>query len=108
MIKSRCIKIKVHPGQVERAIAFMQSFERRREEAMAALRQNGIVSESVFLDDDGEAVNLLLVQSAEDFDLVTKSFLGSKLGIDVEALQVLAEIGPPGEALPLLVDLRDA
>jgi hypothetical protein len=101
----RCIRLKIHAGQRARAIEWMRSFHERSTAAQAAMRQNGLTHEVVFLESHGNDDYLLMVQASEDFDATSRSFLRSELPIDREALQVLNEIGERGNELPVLVQL---
>lgn len=101
----RCIKIRLYEGQRERAINWMRAFGARADEAVEAMRGNGLRHEVVFLDDDDQGDYLLIVQASDDFTATTRAFLQSELLIDREALAVLAEIGDRGQQLEVLIQL---
>ncbi|MCU1686728.1 MAG: hypothetical protein JWQ81_7467 [Amycolatopsis sp.] len=105
-MKFRCIRMRLHPGQRERAVEWMHGFGERADTAVPAMRQNGLRHEVVFLESDGQNDYLLMVQASDDFDATSRSFLHSNLPIDREALQVLGEIGERGSELPVLVELH--
>lgn len=104
-MKFRCIRLKIYAGQRTRAIEWMRGFHERSAVAQAAMRQNGLLHEVVFLESHGDEDYLLMVQASEDFDETSRSFLRSELPIDREALRVLSEIGERGKELPALVQL---
>ncbi|MFI5782572.1 DUF6176 family protein [Nocardia sp. NPDC051570] len=101
----RCIKVRLHEGQRERAIGWMRGFGSRADEAMEAMRHNGLRHEAVFLGSDDRGDYLLMVQASDDFAATTRAFLQSELPIDREALAALGEIGQRGQELELLVQL---
>jgi Family of unknown function (DUF6176) len=91
-MQARCIRIKLCPGTTERVIAWLQSFNDRRPEALAAMRNSGIFWESAFVDRRQEGDEVLLVQCSEDFERTSAAFLSSDLPIDTEARAVLSEV----------------
>ena len=50
MLKTRCVKIKLKPGMVERAREWAAEINRRKDEAHSVLRNETVVIECAFLD----------------------------------------------------------
>jgi hypothetical protein len=91
-MQARCIRIRLHSGTTERMIAWLESFNDRRPEAFAAMRNSGILWESAFVDRRPEGDEVLLVQCSEDFERTSAAFLSSEFPIDAEARAVLSEV----------------
>ena len=50
MFETRCLKIKLKPGSMERVKDWAAEIKRRKDEAMVTLEAEGVIVESVFLD----------------------------------------------------------
>ena len=53
MTEVRLVKFRIKPGRAEQWIAWCKELERRRDESVATLKNEGVVSESCFLSQDG-------------------------------------------------------
>jgi len=55
-VETSCVKVRLKPGSLERVRAWAAELNRRPDEVLATLRDEGVVIESVFLDqtDDGD------------------------------------------------------
>ena len=67
--ETRCIKIKLKPGSVERVLEWAKTLnETRRSEALATLRDEAVVIEAYFLDKTSDGDYLIAFMKAESFE----------------------------------------
>jgi L-rhamnose mutarotase len=66
MTKAKLIKFKFKPNAKQIWLDWSEELKRRREEVVATLKNEGVVSESCFLSEDGEYVYYFM--EAEDFE----------------------------------------
>ena len=80
--ETRCVKIKLKPNSIEKARIWAQTINERKDEALATLRGESVILESVFLDQNSEGDFLIYVMKAESFDKAKKSVENSVHAID--------------------------
>lgn len=66
MTKAKLIKFKFKTGAKQVWIDWSEELRRRKEEVVATLKNEGVVSESCFMSEDGEYVYYFM--EAEDFE----------------------------------------
>ena len=54
--ETRCVKIKLKPNSVEKVREWAKTINERKEEALATLRDEGVILEAVFLDKTAKAI----------------------------------------------------
>src|SRR6266571_2815942 len=54
MFETKCIKVKLKPGSLERVREWADELNRRKEEALETMRDEGVIVESAFLDSTAE------------------------------------------------------
>ncbi len=50
MFETQLLKIKIRPGKTEQVVEFVRSLRQREEKSLDAMRREGIVAESIFLE----------------------------------------------------------
>ena len=86
------VKQRVKEGQIDRLRAWMAEVRDRRDEAEATLREEGMVTESAFLEHTDDGPHLVYYMEAEDIDRVWGQYADSDHDIDREHEQVMAEV----------------
>jgi hypothetical protein len=104
-VKTKCIRIKLKPGCADRAGAWAAEINRRSDEALATLRDEGVSVESAFLDQTSEGDFLIYYMRALDFDHATEVTSRSKHPIDAFHKQFKDECWAERTRLELLIDL---
>jgi len=104
-MKTKCIKIRLKPGCLERAREWAAEINRRSDEALATLRDEGVSIESVFLDTTGEGDFLIYYMRAIDFEHAKEVVSRSTHPIDAYHQQFKQDCWDERQHLELLVDL---
>ena len=104
-MKTKCIKIKLKPGSVERARTWAAEINRRSDEALATLRDEGVFIESAFLDSTREGDFLIYYMKARDFDRAKEIMSQSQHPIDAFHRQFKEDCWAERKPLELLIDL---
>jgi Family of unknown function (DUF6176) len=105
MLETRCVKIKLKPDSLERVREWAAEINRRADEALATLRDEGVVVESVFLDSNSEGDFLIYYMKAESFEKSADVVKKSTHAIDAYHQKFMKEVCETGHRLELLVDL---
>ena len=105
MLETRCFKIKLKPGSIERAREWAQTINRRRDEALATLRDETIVIESVFLDRTHHGDFLIIYTKAVSFARSAEAVQNTTHAIDEYHRRFKRETWNERGELELLVDL---
>jgi len=105
MGETRCIKIKLKSGSAARARAWGAEIMGRRDEALATLRDEGVVAESVFLDSTDEGDFLIYYMKAESFERAGAALRASPHAIDAYHKEFMDDTWEAKTRLELLVDL---
>lgn len=105
--ETSCVKIKLKPGSVPRAREWAMVINARREEALATLRDEGVVLECAFLDQTPEGDFLIYVMKAESFQKAKEAAQRSSHEIDDYHLKFKEETWEDGKKLEILIDLED-
>jgi len=104
--ETRCIKIKLKPGNLKRVLEWAKTLnETRREEAMATLRDEGVIIESYFLERTPECDYLIAFMKAESFEKAQNIFQRSSHEIDRYHQQFKNDVWASVQPMVLLVDL---
>jgi Family of unknown function (DUF6176) len=104
-VETRCVKILLKPGSVERVQEWAAELNRRQEEALATLRDEGVYVESVFLDRTEAGDFLIYYMKAESFEQASAVVQHSPHAIDAFHQQFKRDTWVSGRRLELLVDL---
>ena len=105
MVETRCIKIKLKPGSLERVRAWSRELESRREEALQTLRDEHVMIESVFLDRTAEGDYLIYYLKAVSDERGARAGQKSSHPLDASQQQFIEETWESQKALQLVVDL---
>ena len=104
--ETRCIKIKLKPGSLERVLEWAKTLnETRRAEALATLRDEAVMIESYFLDRSADGDYLIAYMKAESFEKSQGVFERSTHEIDRYHQQFKTDVWESIQLLDLLVDL---
>ncbi len=105
MLETRCVKIKLKPGSLERVRQWAAELNGRKEEALATLRDEGVVVESVFLESTPEGDFLIYYMKAESFEKSRAAVERSTHAIDAYHQKFMRETRESSSRLELLLDL---
>lgn len=72
MYQTQLLKIRILPGKTNQVVEFLQGMMERREESMDALRREGMMVESLFLERRDEADYLYYYVKAKDLAQATQ------------------------------------
>jgi hypothetical protein len=104
--ETRCLKIKLKPGNLERVLEWAKTLnETRRAEALATLRDEAVVIESYFLDRSADGDYLIAYMKAESFEKSQSVFEKSPHDIDRYHQQFKIDVWESIQPLDLLIDL---
>lgn len=103
--ETRCVKIKLKPDSIEKVRTWAKTINERRDEALATLRDEGVILESVFLDQNSEGDFLIYVMKAESFERAMETFEKSVHAIDEYHQNFKKECWEDGKRLEMLIDL---
>ena len=105
--ETSCVKIKLKPGSLERAREWARAINDRRDEALATLRDEGVVLECAFLDSTADGDYLIYIMKAESFEKAKQAAENSTHSIDEYHLKFKQETWEDGKKLETLVDLEN-
>lgn len=103
--ETRCVKIKLKSNSLEKVREWKRVIDERKDEALATLRDEGVILETVFLDQTSEGDFLIYVMKAESFEKVNKIFEKSVHAIDEYHRKFMNENYADRKKLELLIDL---
>lgn len=104
--ETSCVKIKLKPGTVGKAREWARVINSRKDEALATLRDEGVVLECAFLDQTPEGDFLIYVMKAESFERAKAAAERSSHEIDEYHLKFKEEAWEGGKRLEILIDLE--
>lgn len=104
-METRCVKIKLKPNSIEKVRDWAKTINERKAEALATLRDESVILESVFLDRNSEGDFLIYVMKAEDFDKAKNVVEKSTHAIDEYHGNFKRECWEDGKRLETLIDL---
>ena len=104
MWETRCIKVKLRDGSLSRVREWAAELNRRADEVLATLRDEGVVIESAFLDSTSEGDFLIYYMKAENLERAREVGRTSAHPIDEYHHQFQRETFESGKQLELLVD----
>ena len=105
-METHCHRIKLKPGSLDRVREWAAEITRRKEEALATLRDEGAVLECFFLEHASDGDYLIGVMTAQSFGASRAAFERSVHSIDAYHQQFKRDAWESGERLELLVDLN--
>jgi hypothetical protein len=103
--ETRCVKIKLKPNSIEKVRAWARTIDERKEEALATLRDEGVMLETVFLDQTSEGDFLIYPMKAESFEKAKEAVKYSAHAIDEYHQNFKKETWETGKKLEMLIDL---
>ena len=106
MFETRCMKIKLKSGSLERVKEWVLELNQRKDEVIQTLDAEGVVIESVFLDSTEQGDYLIYYMKAESFERAHKVAQESRYEIDVYHRIFKQATFETSRALDLLVDFE--
>ena len=103
--ETRCVKIKLKPDSLEKVRAWAQTINERKDESLATLRDESVILEAVFLNQNSEGDLLIYLMKAENFEQAKKVVENSAHAIDEYHQNFKKECWESGEKLEMLIDL---
>ncbi|HEX8734352.1 MAG TPA: DUF6176 family protein [Pyrinomonadaceae bacterium] len=103
--QTRCVKIKLQPDSIEKVRAWARFINERKDEALATLRDEAVILETVFLDQNAEGDFLIYLMKAESFEKAREAARKSVHAIDEFHRNFKRETWADGKQLELLIDL---
>lgn len=103
--ETRCVKIKLKPNSLEKVREWQRTINDRKDEALATLRDEGVILETVFLDQTSEGDFFIYVMKAKSFKKVKEAYEKSVHAIDEYHRKFMSETYETREELELLIDL---
>jgi hypothetical protein len=103
MWETRCVKVKLKAGSLERVREWAAEINRRADEALATLTDEGVVVESVFLDSTDEGDFLIYYMKAESLERAREARRNAH-AIDEYHQQFQRDAFESGKQLELLID----
>ena len=104
-METRCWKIKLKHGSIDLVREWARTINLRMDEALEALRAEGVVVESVFLDRTEHGDFLIGYMKAESFDKAAEAVQKTLRAIDEYHQQFKREAWDERSELELLVDM---
>ena len=99
MSETTCMKIRLRPGSLERVREWAAEINRRSDEALATLRDERVVVESVFLGSGAEGDFLIYYLKAGSIEGALKVADNSKHAIDEYHRRFMREVCASGQKL---------
>ncbi|HVE56416.1 MAG TPA: DUF6176 family protein [Pyrinomonadaceae bacterium] len=103
--ETRCVKIRLKPDSIEKVRMWAKTVNERRNEALATLRDEGVILETVFLDQNTEGDFLIYLMKAESFERAKEAVQKSVHAIDEYHQNFKRECWTDGKKLEMLIDL---
>lgn len=107
MAETRCVKILLKPNSIERVHAWANEINSRKDEALATFKDEGVIIESVFLDQNSEGDFLIYFMKAESFEKAKNAVQKSIYDIDEYHQQFKKDCWLDGKKLENLIDLEN-
>lgn len=105
--QTKCVKIKLKPDSIEKVREWAKVIIQRKDEALATMRDESVVLETVFLDQTSEGDFLIYLMKAESFDKSKEAARNFVHEIDKFHRQFKSETWDDGKKLELLIDLEN-
>lgn len=102
---TRCVKIKLKSNSLEKVREWAKVINERKAEALETLRDESVILESVFLDQNSEGDFLIYVMKAVNFEKSREAFEKSAHAIDEYHQNFKSECWEDGKKLEVLIDL---
>lgn len=102
------LKIRLHPGQTDRFVAFARGLTDRSAEVQASLRLEGVRLETLFIERTAEADFIYFYSRAASLAAAAAAFASSTLPLDQETKTIITESWDTVGPLEVLVDLTAA
>ena len=107
MTETRCFKVRLKPGTRDRVLEWAKELQRRKEEALETLRDEGVLVESVFLERSPDGDSLVYYMKAEDMERSSRVAHVSSRPIDLYHRKFKEETWASSSNLELLLDLEN-
>ncbi|MBC7909673.1 MAG: hypothetical protein H7Y30_04180 [Pyrinomonadaceae bacterium] len=105
MFETRCRKIKLKEGSIDRVREWAEEINRRKDEALETLRDETVIIEAAFLDRTEQGDFLIYYMKAESFERVAEASRNTVHAIDAYHHQFTRDTYEEQKPLELLIDL---
>lgn len=105
-MQTQCIRIKIKKDCVKEVREWFQELNNRSQETLATLKNEGVLIESVFLEQHDNAFYLIYYMKALDLDKAFEVFKKSTLEIDNFHKECRKKYCDSSEKLEMLLDLN--
>jgi hypothetical protein len=102
-----CVKIKLKPDSIEKVREWAKTLNERKDEAIATLRDESVILETVFLDQTDEGDFLIYIMKAQNLEKAREAVRKSAREIDAYHQNFKRETWAERKQLELLVDLEN-
>ena len=106
-MKSKCVKIQLKPGCLDRVREWAAEINSRSDEALATLHDEGVFIESAFLDSTSDGDFLIYYMRAENFERAHEVSSRSQHPIDAYHQKFKEECWAERSHLEALIDLTN-
>ncbi len=103
--ETQCLKIRIKAGSTQKVVEWFKTVNERLDEAYEAIRKEGIVIQSIFLDQTKEGDYLIFYMKAENLLRANAIIRNSARAIDKEALTMMDGYSEEEKSLENLLDL---
>ena len=103
--ETNCVKIKLKPDSLEKVREWAKTLNERKTEALATLLDEGVILETVFLDQTSEGDFLIYLMKAESFEKAREAVQKSVHALDEYHQNFKRECWAGGKKLEMLIDL---
>ena len=103
--ETKCVKIKLKPNSLEIVRTWAKTINERKREALETLRDEGVILETVFLDQTSEGDFLIYLMKAENFEKAREAVQKSVHAIDAYHQNFKRECWTDAKKLEMLIDL---
>ena len=102
--ETECYRIKLKPGSLDKVNEWASELNSRKEEALATLRDERVIVESVFLEQTDEGDYLIFYMKVNSFEKVREAVAKSQHPIDDYHQNFKKATWESGQKLKMLVD----
>jgi hypothetical protein len=105
-MQTRCVRVKLKPDRLNAVHEWQAEMNRRKEEALQTMREEGMIVETTFLERTSDGYFLIVLLIAEDFEKAKAIGRTSTHPIDVYHRNFRQDVSLEREDLDLLVDFN--
>jgi len=89
MPQSECIKVRLKPGMTDKFVEWAKQVSNRIDEAKRDMREQGILSEHIFLERSPEGDFVIVYWNVEDLAKARSAFQSAPRKMDLEMMEIV-------------------